>query len=127
MTTRSLARLLLAVIGVAVVAGAWLSMLPPQDLQRLPAEPADLRLGPRAADAGRRCRQELLATRPGLAESAIVLLGVRTVAGDRDATLLRVEGRFREPLAAGDAGVMRFRCLVSAAGLRSLEVQPGDP
>lgn len=127
MTTRSLARVLLAVIGIAVVAGAWVSMLPPEDLQTLPAEPADLRLGPRAADAGRRCRQELLATQPGLAEPAILLTGVGTVPGAGDVTLLRVEGRFREPQAVGEARVMRFRCLVSAAGLRSIDVQVAEP
>lgn len=127
MDTARLARLVLALIGTAVVGGAWLAMLPPDDLQTLPGEPADMRLGPRAAEAGRRCRQELLATQPGLAETAIVLARVGPVAGDRDATLLQVEGRFREPQAVGEARVMRFRCLMSAAGLRSLAVDPPDP
>lgn len=127
MNTPRLARLVLALIGVAAVGGAWLAMLPPDDLQTLPGEPADLRLGPRAADAGRRCRQELLATQPGLAETAIVLSSIGPVAGDRDASLLRVEGRFREPQTIGEARVMRFRCLVSDAGLRSLTVEPAAP
>ena len=126
MNTTRLARFALALIGIFALGGAWVAMLPPDDLQTLPSEPADMRLGARAADAGRRCRQELLATQPGLAETAIVLLSVGPVADDRDATLLRVEGRFREPQAVGAAGVMRFRCLVSATGLRSLAVRPAD-
>jgi len=125
--TPRLARLVLALIGVAAVAGTWLAMLTPDDLQSLPGEPADMRLGPRAADAGRRCRQELLATQPGLAVTAIALSSIGPVAGDRDATLLQVEGRFREPQAVGEARVMRFRCLVSATGLRSLAVEPAAP
>ncbi|MCU0766056.1 MAG: hypothetical protein MUE39_01595 [Gammaproteobacteria bacterium] len=127
MTTRRFAQAMLAVIGVAVVVGAWVSMLPPDDLQTLPSEPADLRLGPRAAEAGRRCRQELLATQPGLPESGVLLFGVAPVPGDGDVTLLRVEGRFREPAAVGEPRVMHFRCLVSAAGLRALEVHPAEP
>lgn len=118
---------MLAVIGVAVVVGAWVSMLPPDDLQTLPSEPADLRLGPRAAEAGRRCRQELLARQPGLPESGVLLFGVAPVPGDGDVSLLRVEGRFREPTAVGEPRVMHFRCLVSAAGLRALEVHPAEP
>lgn len=127
MDTRLLARGLLIVVAVAAVAGTCVAIQPPDDLTRLPTEPAALRLGPRAAEAAQRCRDALTRERPDLDAKSIVLLGVTPVADDRDPGALRVEGSFREPDVGGASRVRHVRCVLSSAGLRSLEVtDPAD-
>ena len=127
MDTRLLARSLLVVVAVAAVAGTCVAIQPPDDLTHLPTEPASLRLGPRAADAAQRCRDALTRETPGLDAKSIVLLGVAPVADDPDPGALRVDGSFREPGVGGLSQVRHVRCVLSSAGLRSLEVtEPVD-
>ena len=114
-------------VAVAAIAGTCVAIQPPDDLTHLPAEPASLRLGPRAAEAAQRCRDALARERPSLDAKSIVLLGVAPVAADPDPGALRVEGSFREPDVGGLSRVRHVRCVLSSAGLRSLEVtEPVD-
>lgn len=122
MDTRLLARILLILVAIAAVAGTWVAIQPPDDLTRLPTEPAALRLGPLAAEAAQRCREALARERPLLDARSIVLLGIAPVAGDRDPGALRVEGSFRETGVGGTSVVRHVRCNVSAASVRSVEV-----
>lgn len=122
MDTRLLARSLLVVVAVAAIAGTCVAIQPPDDLTHLPAEPASLRLGPRAAEAAQRCRDALARERPGLDTRSIVLLSVAPMADDRDPGALRVDGSFREPGVGGVSRLRHVRCALSSAGLRSLEV-----
>jgi hypothetical protein len=125
--TRLLARSLLIVVAVAAVAGTCVAIQPPDDLTRMPAEPAALRLGARAAEAAQRCRDGLARERPNLDANSIVLLGITPVADDPDPGALRVEGTFREVGVGGTSHVRHLRCTLSSAGLRHVEVtEPGD-
>lgn len=127
MDTRLLARSLLILVAIAAVAGTWVAIQPPDDLTRLPAEPAALRLGPRAAEAAQRCREALAREHPTLDANSIVLLGVTPVAGDPDPGAVRVEGSFRESDVGGISRIRHLRCVVTAARLRSIEItEPGD-
>lgn len=127
MDTRLLARSLLIVVAVAAVAGTCVAIQPPDDLTRLPTEPAALRLGPRAADAAQRCREALVQERPGVDANSIVLLGIAPVTDDPDPGALRVEGSFRESDVGGASRIRHVRCTLSSAGLRRIEVtDPGD-
>ncbi len=127
MDTRLLARCLLVVVAVAAVAGTCVAIQPPDDLTNLPAEPASLRLGPRAAQAAQRCRDALTRERPGVDVKSIVLLRVAPEADDHDPGALRVEGSFREPDVGGTNPVRHVRCVLSSAGLRSIAVtDPSD-
>lgn len=122
MDTRLLARGLLIVVAVAAVAGTCVAIQPPDDLTRMPTEPAALRLGPRAAEAAQRCRDGLVRERPNLDANSIVLLGITPVAGDPDPGALRVDGSFREVDLGGISRVRLLRCTLSSAGLRHIEV-----
>lgn len=125
--TRLLARSLLIVVAVAAVAGTCVAIQPPDDITHLPADPAFLRLGPRAAEASQRCRDALVRERPGLDTRSVVLLSVTPVVDDPDPGALRVEGSFREPDLGGASRVQHLRCILSSTGVRSLEVtDPGD-
>lgn len=126
MDARLLARILLVLIAVVALVGAWIAIQPPDDLLQLPDEPAALRLGPRAAVAAQRCREALARERPLLAADAIVVLGIRPVADDRDPGALAVEGSFPHTDLAGVVQHPRFRCVVDSAGLRSLTVAEPD-
>lgn len=126
MDSRLLARVLLAFIAVAALIGVWIAIQPPDDLTRLPDEPAALRLGPRAATAAQRCREALLDKQPLVDGNAIVVLGITPVADDRDPGALAVEGSFPESGLTGAVRHRRFRCVVGSAGLRRLEVQEPD-
>ena len=99
---------------------------PPDDLLQLPDEPAALRIGPRAAAAAQRCREALAHERPLVDTDAIVVLGIRPVADDRDPGALTVEGSFGHTGPAGTVRHPRFHCVVDSAGLRSLTVAEPD-
>jgi len=125
--TRLVARVLLIAIAIAAVASTWVAIQAPDDLTRLPAEPAALRLGPRAAEAAQRCREALARERPLLDANSIVLVGVVPVADDRDPSALRVDGSFRDAGLGGASRIARLRCTVTVAGLRSIEItEAGD-
>jgi hypothetical protein len=125
--TRLLARSLLIVVAVAAFAGTCVAIQPPDDLTQLPTQPAELRLGPRAAEAAQRCRDALERERPTLDANSIVVLRVAPLAGDPDPGALQVEASFRESEVGGIRRIRHVRCSLSSAGLRRVEVtEPGD-
>ena len=121
MDTRVLARWILALIGLATLAGGWVAMLPPNDLLGPPGDRPALRPGARAAEAGRQCREALLQERPGLSAKAISVRSVSPPPGSENPGVLRVEGAFRDS-ASPEPVIRQFTCDVSAAGRHSLRI-----